>query len=61
MGYDELETSLREVPMTWVPALMATLISRGIDLGVWREGKVGEFAVSCERRHTEPRMKPTRG
>jgi hypothetical protein len=48
-NYTELEEALREMPKTWVPALLAVLVQRS---GVWRDliGLQSFIAKAWERK-----------
>lgn len=45
LSFAELDRELRDVPMTWIPALLATLVRSSIRQAVFKEGGLVEFVV----------------
>jgi hypothetical protein len=49
MSYSDLETRLRDLPMTWYPALIKTMVEAAISKGVFLPGGATEFVRKIEQ------------
>jgi len=49
--YDKIEKSLKDLPMTWYPALMMTLVKAAIKKSTWKKGKIHIFVKGLEKKY----------
>lgn len=48
LSFAELDRELREVPMTWIPALLATLVRSANRQSVFKDGGLVEFVAGVK-------------
>lgn len=53
-GFEELTGWLHRVPMTWLPALLASCVHQCVLQGVFQEGRLVEVVKGAEERAKDP-------
>ena len=48
LSYEEIEQLIRDLPMTWIPALLQLMVETAIKKGVFIKGRINVFVKQVE-------------